>query len=94
MRAPAPFRAWRMRATGPSLAACAGHDANYLALAGVLDWIGIRERSVLPHNLLADFAGGGMLAVTGVLAALAAGMFATRRVLDAPPSVTLRELQN
>ena len=30
----------------------------------------------------------------GMLAALAAGMFATRRVLDAPPSVTLRELQN
>jgi putative ABC transport system permease protein len=34
-------------------------------------------------------AGGG----AGVLAALAAGMFATRKVLDAPPSVTLRELQ-
>ncbi|HSM12035.1 MAG TPA: FtsX-like permease family protein [Lysobacter sp.] len=33
-------------------------------------------------------------AAVGVLAALAAGMFATRRVLDAPPSVTLRELQN
>ncbi|OJH38898.1 ABC transporter permease [Cystobacter ferrugineus] len=33
--------------------------------------------------------GGGM----GVLAAVSAGMFATRRVLDAPPSVTLRELQ-
>lgn len=33
---------------------------------------------------------GGLL---GTLAALAAGMFATRRVLDAPPSVTLRELQ-
>ena len=29
----------------------------------------------------------------GMLAALAAGLFATRRVLDAPPSVTLRELQ-
>ncbi len=29
----------------------------------------------------------------GVLAALSAGLFATRRVLDAPPSVTLRELQ-
>ena len=29
----------------------------------------------------------------GVLAALGAGMFATRKVLDAPPSVTLRELQ-
>jgi len=34
-------------------------------------------------------AGGGL----GMLAALAAGLFATRRVLDAPPSVTLRELQ-
>ena len=33
--------------------------------------------------------GGGV----GMLAALAAGLFATRRVLDAPPSVTLRELQ-
>jgi putative ABC transport system permease protein len=33
--------------------------------------------------------GGGL----GMLAAMAAGMFATRRVLDAPPSVTLRELQ-
>jgi putative ABC transport system permease protein len=28
-----------------------------------------------------------------VLAAVSAGMFATRRVLDAPPSVTLREVQ-
>ncbi|MDQ3287267.1 MAG: FtsX-like permease family protein [Pseudomonadota bacterium] len=38
----------------------------------------------------------GMAAVgagVGVLAALVAGMFATRQVLDAPPSVTLRELQ-
>lgn len=34
--------------------------------------------------------GGGL----GMLAALLAGLFATRRVLDAPPSVTLRELQN
>ena len=33
--------------------------------------------------------GGGL----GMLAALVAGLFATRRVLDAPPSVTLRELQ-
>lgn len=32
-------------------------------------------------------------AAVGVLAALLAGLFATRRVLDAPPSVTLRELQ-
>ncbi|KAF1721780.1 ABC transporter permease [Pseudoxanthomonas wuyuanensis] len=33
--------------------------------------------------------GGGL----GTLAALAAGLFATRKVLDVPPSVTLRELQ-
>ena len=33
--------------------------------------------------------GGGL----GMLAALVAGLFATRSVLDAPPSVTLRELQ-
>ncbi|MBP6626929.1 MAG: FtsX-like permease family protein [Arenimonas sp.] len=32
-------------------------------------------------------------ATVGVLAALLAGLFATRRILDAPPSVTLRELQ-
>ena len=34
--------------------------------------------------------GGGL----GMLAALLAGLFATRKVLDAPPSVTLRELQS
>src|SRR5690606_3148429 len=34
-------------------------------------------------------AGAGL----GTLAALLAGLFATRKVLDAPPSVTLRELQ-
>ncbi len=32
-------------------------------------------------------------ALLGTVAALLAGLFATRRVLDAPPSVTLRELQ-
>ncbi len=36
------------------------------------------------------FIGGGL----GLLAALAAGLWATRKVLDAPPSVTLRELQD
>lgn len=41
-----------------------------------------------PNPVLA-IAGGA----AGLLAALAAGLFATRRVLDAPPSVTLRELQ-
>ncbi len=32
-------------------------------------------------------------AAIGTVAALLAGLAATRRVLDAPPSVTLRELQ-
>lgn len=32
-------------------------------------------------------------AAVGIIAATAAGLWATRRVLDAPPSVTLRELQ-
>ena len=40
-------------------------------------------------NWILAIAGGAL----GMLAALIAGLFATRRVLDAPPSVTLRELQ-
>ena len=40
-------------------------------------------------NVSLAVIGGGL----GMLAALIAGLFATRRVLDAPPSVTLRELQ-
>lgn len=41
-----------------------------------------------PDWMLAAVGGG-----LGTLAALLAGLAATRRVLDAPPSVTLRELQ-
>ena len=41
-----------------------------------------------PNWTLAVIGGG-----IGMLAALLAGLFATRRVLDAPPSVILRELQ-
>jgi putative ABC transport system permease protein len=40
-----------------------------------------------------DLAMVAIGAVIGVAAALVAGLFATRRVLDAPPAVTLRELQ-
>jgi len=32
--------------------------------------------------------------VVGIIAAIAAGMLATRRVLSTPPSVSLRELQD
>jgi putative ABC transport system permease protein len=39
-----------------------------------------------------DWALAAAGAVLGTLAAVVAGLFATRRILDAPPSVTLREL--
>jgi alpha-methylacyl-CoA racemase len=56
--------------TGPR-AADVGHDINYLALTGVLHAIGrAGERPVPPLNLVADFGGGSMLLVVGVLAAL------------------------
>jgi len=49
----------------------AGHDINYLGLSGALYPLGrAGERPHAPMNLLADFGGGGMLLVTGVLAAL------------------------
>lgn len=55
---------------GP-LAHAAGHDINYIALAGALEPIGREgERPVPPLNLLGDFAGGGLLLVIGILAAL------------------------
>jgi alpha-methylacyl-CoA racemase len=55
---------------GP-LAAEAGHDINYISIAGALDPIGRRgEAPVPPLNLVADFGGGGMLLAMGVLAAV------------------------
>ncbi|PPK61602.1 CaiB/BaiF CoA-transferase family protein [Actinokineospora auranticolor] len=55
---------------GP-LAHTAGHDINYIAIAGALDPIGrAGHRPTPPLNLLGDFGGGGMLLAVGVLAAL------------------------
>ncbi|MGH8187820.1 MAG: CoA transferase, partial [Steroidobacteraceae bacterium] len=55
---------------GP-LAAAAGHDINYIALAGVLNLIGPPGgKPVPPLNLVGDFGGGGMLLAFGLLAAL------------------------
>jgi alpha-methylacyl-CoA racemase len=55
---------------GP-LAARAGHDLNYLGITGTLAAIGRPgERPVPPLNLVADFGGGSMLLLVGVLAAL------------------------
>jgi len=55
---------------GP-LAERAGHDLTYLALTGVLHAIGPREgKPVPPLNLVADYGGGAMFLIAGVLAAL------------------------
>lgn len=54
---------------GP-LAEVAGHDINYIAVAGALHLIGDRTRPIPPANLLGDFAGGGLLLAFGILAAL------------------------
>jgi alpha-methylacyl-CoA racemase len=55
---------------GP-LAPRAGHDINYIALAGVLHAFGRkREPPVPPLNLIGDFGGGGMLLGFGVACAL------------------------
>lgn len=54
---------------GP-LANAAGHDINYIALAGVLHSIGKKgEAPTIPLNLAGDFGGGGMMMAFGVLAA-------------------------
>src|SRR6516162_6417924 len=47
-----------------------GHDLNYIAQAGALGLIGRKNQMpTIPLNLLADYAGGGMHAAIGVLAA-------------------------
>jgi alpha-methylacyl-CoA racemase len=55
---------------GP-LAKVAGHDINYLSQTGVLSAIGYRDRPpVAPLNLVADFGGGSMFVLLGIVAAL------------------------
>ncbi|OGA60632.1 MAG: carnitine dehydratase [Betaproteobacteria bacterium RIFCSPLOWO2_12_FULL_65_14] len=69
---------------GP-LAPRAGHDINYIALAGVLNAFGRKgEAPVPPLNLLGDFGGGGMLLGFGVACALVeAGRSGKGQVIDA-----------
>jgi alpha-methylacyl-CoA racemase len=52
-------------------ASLAGHDIDYIALSGALSLFRRKgERPLPPCNLLADFAGGGMLCAMGILLAL------------------------
>ena len=55
---------------GP-MAHAAGHDINYIALAGALHCIGREgQKPTPPLNLVGDFGGGGMLMAFGVVCAL------------------------
>jgi alpha-methylacyl-CoA racemase len=54
---------------GP-LAHAAGHDINYFALTGLLHAIGPEERPVPPLNLGADYGGGSMFLIAGMLSAV------------------------
>ena len=55
---------------GP-LSAAAGHDINYISVAGALGAIArAGERPLFPLNLLGDYGGGGMLLAFGICCAL------------------------
>jgi len=69
---------------GP-LADTAGHDINYIALAGALEPIGRKGQPPLPPlNLVGDFGGGGMLLAYGVVCGLVErGISGKGQVIDA-----------
>lgn len=55
--------------TGP-LAHRAGHDITYAALTGALHLMGPPEKPMAPVNVLADFGGGALYLLVGLLAAV------------------------
>jgi len=83
---------WQLRLAQASEFAAIGLLSGLVAsiAASVLSGVVAKRVFDLPWepNWTMAAVGGGL----GMLAALVAGLFATRRVLDAPPSVTLREL--
>ncbi len=76
-------------------ASMAGHDINYIAIGGPLGVIGrAGEAPLPPQNLVADFAGGGLMAAFGILAALlerersAEGQFIDAAMVDGALNLT------
>ncbi len=69
---------------GP-LAQTAGHDINYLALTGALHAMGDADRApVPPLNLVADYGGGTMFLLVGILSAvIERGVSGKGQVVDA-----------
>ncbi|MBF6600715.1 MAG: CoA transferase [Dehalococcoidia bacterium] len=58
--------------TGP-YSQMVGHDITYISIGGALGMIGWPDQPpAIPMNIIADFAGGGMHAAYGILAALIA----------------------
>ena len=52
-------------------ATTAGHDINYLSRTGVLSALGYHDRPPMPPlNLVADFGGGSMFVLLGIVVAL------------------------
>ncbi|MDA0270202.1 MAG: CaiB/BaiF CoA-transferase family protein [Chloroflexi bacterium] len=49
-----------------------GHDINYIAVGGALGMIGRDGRPALPQNVIADFAGGGLMTAFAIVSALLA----------------------
>ncbi|KAI9358074.1 CoA-transferase family III domain-containing protein [Pilaira anomala] len=61
----------RLSGFGQDGSKSAGHDINYLAISGALELMGRhREKPSFPLNILADFAGGGLMCVMGILMAI------------------------
>jgi alpha-methylacyl-CoA racemase len=80
---------------GGPWATMAGHDINYIALAGALHPLGREgDPPAVPVNLLGDFGGGSLYLVTGVLAALwevtrsGRGQVVDAAVIDGAASLT------
>ncbi|XP_042303776.1 alpha-methylacyl-CoA racemase-like [Sceloporus undulatus] len=49
----------------------AGHDINYSAVSGILSKVGRKDENPYPPgNVLADFAGGGVMCAMGIIMAL------------------------
>lgn len=75
-----------------------GHDLNYISIPGILSLIGRKDDPPsIPSNLVADYAGGGMHAALGILAALMArertgkGQFVDIAMADGVLSMMSRE---
>lgn len=91
-----------MRALGGSRSQLRLAQASEFAAIGLLSGVvaavaasvlaGVVATQVFDLPWEADWGMAATGAAIGIAAALVAGLFATRRVLDAPPSITLREL--